>query len=511
MKKIANIINFVRSVEPRTEDDGYLFTTLQEELELCKAYGWRSTVLLQFDALIRPEYQALVKEYGGLVEPGLWLEVVEPQAKAAGIPWEGRYVWDWEGGVNYLTHYAPAHRERLLDAAFGTFRDIFGYYPAVVGCWSLDSRSLAYMKDTYDIAAACICRDQYGTDYTTLWGGVYNGGFYPSKNNLLCPAHTKEQQIGVPVFRMLGPDPLYQYDMGLGEPEKPQKVCTLEPVYPEGGGSESWVRWYLKENYNDKCLSHAYAQFGQENSFGWEEIRRGLPMQFRLLQEKVLSGEIELQTLGETGKWYTDTYETTAPVAMCTDSDWKENGYQSVWYASRFYRANLLYQNGTVWFRDLQLFDSAYRPEGLDEASASPETGSFNLPVTDGFRFSKNGVRAGIYVERNGETWRTDKPFESAAEGENAIRVTCGDVSVLFTESEIRLRLPEEANLAFRYADVPWLPYREAEDKTLRLAFRGFGKTAYAYALRLGKGAFRRTENGIFIEPEAGEISFLIG
>ena len=509
MKKIANVINFVRSVEPRSDDDSYLFTTLKEELELCRAYGWRSTVLLQYDALIRPDYQALIREYAADLELGLWLEVVGPQAEAADIPWEGRYVWDWTRGVNYLTHYSPADRERLLDAAFLKFREIFGEYPTVVGCWSLDSHSLAYIEKTYPIAAACICRDQYGTDYTTLWGGVYNGGYYPSKNNLLCPANTKEQQINVPVFRMLGPDPLYQYDMGLGEPEKPQAVCTLEPVYPEGGGSERWVRWYLKENYNDKGLSHAYAQFGQENSFGWEEIKKGLPMQFKLLHEKVQAGQIELMTLGETGRWYADAFKTTAPVAMCTDSDWNGNGYRSVWYASRFYRANLLYRDGTVWFRDLQLFDSAYRPEGSDSASASPETGSFNLPVTDGFRFSKDGIRAGIYVEReNGEPWRTDAPFVSAAEN-GEIRVTCGAFSAAFTETQIRLRLPEGARLQFRHADVRWLPYREAEAKTLHMAFAGFGKTEYPYALHLGSGLFSKPDEGVRVEAEAGEITFL--
>ena len=78
MKKIANIINFVRSVEPRCDDDSYLFPTLMEELELCKQYGWRSTVLFQFDALIRPDYRALVASYGDAVETGLWLEVVAP-------------------------------------------------------------------------------------------------------------------------------------------------------------------------------------------------------------------------------------------------------------------------------------------------------------------------------------------------------------------------------------------------------------------------------------------------
>ena len=46
------------------------------------------------------------------------------------------------------------------------------------------------------------------------------------------PAQTKEGQIPVPVFRMLGSDPIYQYDTSLGE--SAQGVITLEPVWEAG-------------------------------------------------------------------------------------------------------------------------------------------------------------------------------------------------------------------------------------------------------------------------------------
>ena len=77
MKNVANIINFARGCEPRSEDDSFLLPTLREELELCKRFGFRSTVLLQYDALATPDYPALVKS-GYDVEVGLWLEVVQP-------------------------------------------------------------------------------------------------------------------------------------------------------------------------------------------------------------------------------------------------------------------------------------------------------------------------------------------------------------------------------------------------------------------------------------------------
>ena len=141
MKNIANVINFARGCEPRCEDDSYLFPTLREEMELCKRYDFCSTVLLQYDALIRPDYRALLEEFGDAVEPGLWLEVVQPLAEAAGIPWRGRYVWDWDIRCNFLSAYTPDERKRMIDAAFRTFRDIFGAYPARQSSTACTSRS----------------------------------------------------------------------------------------------------------------------------------------------------------------------------------------------------------------------------------------------------------------------------------------------------------------------------------------------------------------------------------
>ena len=102
MKNIVNIINFARNCEPRTKDDSFLFDTLREELRLCDRYGFRSTVLFQYDALIDPRYIALAKDHAASCEYGLWLELTEPQFRDAGLPWKGRYPWDWENNVNFL-------------------------------------------------------------------------------------------------------------------------------------------------------------------------------------------------------------------------------------------------------------------------------------------------------------------------------------------------------------------------------------------------------------------------
>ena len=106
------------------------------------------------------------------------------------------------------------------------FKSIFGRYPSSIGSWFIDAHSLEYMYDKYGIIASCNCKDQYGTDGYTLWGGYWNQAYYPSRLNGYMPAQTAKGQIPVPVFRMLGSDPIYQYDTGVGHTI--QGVITLD-------------------------------------------------------------------------------------------------------------------------------------------------------------------------------------------------------------------------------------------------------------------------------------------
>ena len=121
------------------------------------------------------------------------------------------------------------------------------------------------MADKYHIIASCNCKDQVGTDGYTMWGGYWNQAYYPSRKNAYMPAQTEQGQIPVPIFRMLGSDPIYQYDSGLGGSR--QSVVSLEPVYKEGGGSQKWVEWLFKSLFEEPCLAFGYTQVGQENSF----------------------------------------------------------------------------------------------------------------------------------------------------------------------------------------------------------------------------------------------------
>lgn len=114
-----------------------------------------------------------------------------------------------------------------------------------------------------------------GTDGYTLWGGYWNQAYYPSKLSAYMPAQHAENQIPVPVFRMLGSDPIRQYESGLGTGH--QAVVTLEPVYPDAGGDSSWVQWFLKQLVEGPSMAFD-ACYGCDGFGGsaWSESQDGL-------------------------------------------------------------------------------------------------------------------------------------------------------------------------------------------------------------------------------------------
>ena len=276
--RIINIINFIRQTDYRVENaDSLLYETVCEQVKLVNKYDLPATFLLQYDALINPLYQDLLKsKLNDHSEIGAWWELTQPQIEAAGIKWRGEHSWVSHANIAFSTGYTKEERERLVDVYMAKFKEIFGTYPKSVGSWFIDAHTLGYMYDKCKIVASCNCKDQVGTDGYTLWGGYWNQAYYPSRVNAYMPAQTEEGQIPVPIFRMLGSDPIYQYDDGLGQER--QGVISLEPVYEKAGMDRRWVDYFLESIVDQPCLAFNYAQAGQENSFTWSNMSKGLEM-----------------------------------------------------------------------------------------------------------------------------------------------------------------------------------------------------------------------------------------
>ena len=400
MRNIVNIINFIRSGDPRAPERDFVLP-VKKQLELLNRYAFTGTFLLEYDALILPVYQELLR--GTRHEIGAWFEPVQALAEKAGLIWRSKrgYSWDWYANVGTLCGYTPREREQLIDAYMDTFCEIFGHLPKSVGAWVWDAHSLRYLKDKYAIKAACICKEQYGTDGYTLWGGYYNGGYYPSCNNALSPAPNGENQISLPVFRMLGIDPVEQYDYGMDLSNGGadwQGVITLEPSCNGVGGADpKWVDRYFRENFGRDNGTYSYTQVGQENAMGWESMRDGLDYQFRRLSDLKNEYGLHIETLSQTGEWFASAYPITPQCVCFCDSDSSGSGKKSFWYNCSRYRVNFFFDENGFRIRDLYVFSSTQEERYLVAPCKTESLAYYTLPIIDGNRYSGNGIRAGLY------------------------------------------------------------------------------------------------------------------
>ncbi|MFD2967227.1 hypothetical protein [Sphingobacterium bambusae] len=523
--RIITIVNFIRQTDYRLKDaDSLLFDATERELALMKKYQLSGTFLLQYDALINPKYQTLLKgESPTEIEVGAWWEITQPHVEAAGIKWRGKHPWVSTANIAFTTGYTQQERERLVDVYMEKFKAVFGRYPKSVGSWFIDSHTLGYMYKKYQIVASSNCKDQVGTDGYTLWGGYWNQAYYPSVYNAYMPAQSTENQIPVPVFRMLGSDPIYQYDLGVGTGG--QGVITLEPVYEDGGMDKKWTRSFFNAIVDQPSLAFNYAQAGQENSFTWDAMKKGLEMQFPMIDSLRKVGKVRVQTLEEAGRWFSEQFPQTPATAVVALDDYREQGNKSIWYNSRFYRANLYWEKNAFRVRDIHLFDEHFKSLYLDKPGTEGQFYYFTLPLVDGFFWSTKTERAGLRImhkKANGEGEELILQAPSVTEPDHkTLEVRSRDqygnlFVILLKEKELSLRCePKQKDLKWFFElKVPTekqtiLPFKNIAQQEIAAVFKD-----HAFRVRCKKGTLLTGKDASFVfqvHPQKQQLALDLG
>jgi hypothetical protein len=512
--RIVNIYNFIRNSDFRLAgSEDILFDCTRRQIALLKSFDLPATWALQYDALINPRYQKLLKEQlGKKDEIGAWWEIPQPLAEKAGLKWRGQHEWDPAANIGFSPGYTPDERRKLVDAYMSDFKTVFGHYPRTVGSWFIDEVTLSYMAGKYGVIASCNCKDQIGTDFYTLWGGYWNQAYYPSWVSAYMPAQTKGGQIDVPIFRMLGSDPIYQHGTTPG-------LISLEPVYKHGGGgSPRWVDWFMKSLVQEPCLAFAYTQAGQENSFGWNAMEGGLTNQIQLFAALAKTGAIGVETLEQSGQWFRQHFPVTPATAVVALDDWKEQGRKTVWYDSRFYRLNVLWEKNTFFIRDIHCFNermvSPTHDNPLKETSLAYET----LPIVDWAFWSDSGrTRAGMWPVLLGvddstspmqpegppvvkELNGTDLSIEQRLEGGGASSILCSENTIAFTGVDAQGK-----GLRWAFEMVGGARFKSLVKKVTETEVL-YSHAGVDYQLKLGSraGSCRQLENGgVELRPNA--------
>jgi hypothetical protein len=510
--RIANVVNFIRTVEPRLEMD--LVEPVARQIELLTQHHLPATWLLQHDALLQGPYVSMMRRVPAGHEVGGWFEVVQSLVDRAGLEWRGRYSWDWHANVGFSIGYTPAEREKLIDVYMADFRERFGRYPASVGSWMIDAHTLGYMHDRYGLVGSCNCKDQWGTDGYTLWGGYWNQAYYPSRRNMFIPAQTADEQINVPIFRMLGSDPIYQYDADFyddgatGQTTRSQGVVTLEPVCREGGGSPPWVRWFFSAMTTGPTPAFAYAQAGQENSFGWPRMKAGFTDQVALLADLAAREAWRVETLETSARWFRARFPLTPSASVVAMEDWKNEGRRSVWFHSRFYRINVYWDRGTLQIRDLRVFDQRYAERYLGRACATAACTWDSLPLVDGLLWSDAATRAVLTPMTTAGPMTGGDPVVEERDGMLVIRwplMRGGELVMTCRESSLEIFIPASAAkqwwLGLTWAAGAAVPFQAIENRHLHCRHGGHGFTA---TIAAGDARIDLRQRSLTFTPEIG-------
>lgn len=461
----VNFINFLRGVN-QAHDFDYMIEPVVEELKVAKEFGVPVTFLLQYDALIDDGFIKILKpEDTKTVEVGAWFEIPKQLVEAAGLKWRGRegFTWDWYNEVGFLVGYTQEERVLLIDEYFKKFKEIFGYYPVVVGSWHIDAFSMNYMAEKYGVIGSCMCREQIGTDGYTMWGG-HRSLYYPNKNNMYAPAKDKKNQINLVAFKMLGECPIYCYDHPYlatigGAPKALSQVVTMEPASKIHGGNEGYIKNYYNNTLNPLNSQFVYTQIGQENGFGWDlyGVSKGSPIQVGEAKRLMDEGKMVVEKFSETAKWFRDKYDTTPSSVYAAEEDYYESGRKSYWCYNKDLRANIYVQNKIFWIRDIYLYDDEYKERYLNNPCVTHSAVLDNLPAVDGYVWSNEFTRAGLYpvVEKNGQKRAVQFKNTEIKNEEGVLKFKAiteyGDIEITVAD-KITLKAPEGVMWQFRYA-----------------------------------------------------------
>lgn len=508
MKRVAvNIYNFIRMSheEPSRfiQDD---FDTLKNQILTVKQYGFPGTYALKYDALMDPRYQGLLKEHLDTDdEISAWWEITEPLCRRASVLFRGgKQSEEYDDRVDsaYSVGYEPEERKKLVDAYMADFYSVFKKYPQSIGSWVLDSVTMAYAEEKYCVTAGAICRDQMGVDGFTLWGGWPNGVYYPSRFNENIPAQTRENQLDIPVFRLLGPDPIYNFEANVRDGL--QGVYTLEPSWLLGR-DRKWIRWFFDCLTQEDTLGLSYAQVGQENNFLWENIRPGFAPQLDVLKELSEKGKVQVETMADTARRFRKECRLTPPVTFQASRDWDHNRELSAqWYASPNYRVGFLGENGHLRIRDFFVYDENYPSRYLREPMKGISSNFDALPILFPQKWVEKDRPFIRLTDLNGE-----EPSGSVCY-RTVDNTTAEAILKDGTKSLALFRMtPEKIDIRSRFClsfDV--LPvFVKILENRLIMEHRGF-----TYEIRVAQGRIATaSHNGVCLMPDDGKISLCIG
>lgn len=168
---------------------------------------------LRYDVLTDEKYveylKQLIIKYPALINLGLMIEITPQLAKDSRVTYHNPESQWFEGQNIFTIGYQVNDRKKLIDQLFSIFKNKFGHYPNFTSAWMIDTDSLNYIHEKYEVIVHQITREQWGTDSYSLYGGPPHYPYPASTNWLFIPDF--QQKNPVLILRQTVIDPLYNY------------------------------------------------------------------------------------------------------------------------------------------------------------------------------------------------------------------------------------------------------------------------------------------------------------
>jgi hypothetical protein len=320
---------------------------------------------------------------------------------------------------------------------------------------------------------------------------------------------------------MLGQDPVYYYDKEFKLPDgrRVGEPDTMEPVWTSGR-SASFVKGFLGMISDSQTLEFAYVQLGQENSFSWTDMAEAYPMQMKALADLRDTGKVHVETMGDSGRRFKQAFSITPVQAQIQLDDPFENtdpAEGSIWYQSRFYRADLQVKGDLPYLRDLTVYSDKFPQPFLTEATRLHEVEQRMPAVLDGYHWRKEPQLAkepgaGGFFTLGGERLRlAGKPTisETGQSLHAELPIQGGRVlHIVFEEQRVHAQLTPSGEstlcLSFEW-DASKTALTTVQPKLVSYRWQGFD-----YAVQVIRGKAASSVSGFTVTGTQGSMELLM-
>lgn len=347
----VSVVNPIRGADFWQDSNQGPQTVVTNQKEILKEFGVSASWLVRFDAFGDSRIIEILNSLPAH-EKGLFLEVTPSWTSYADVFYHQSQNWH-NAASAFLTGYETWEREKLIDAAFEKFKNVFGYFPTSVGAWWIDSYSLDYMQKKYKITAALVVSDQYTTDNYQIWGQYFSTPYYPTKKNVLHPAQSVENKIPIVMMQWAARDPINAYGDRVEESTySVQANDYIDYHNLDTNYFSSLIDIYTKQQFN----KFGHVVVGLENSYSWDKYGLEYRKQVEALVEKTKKGQFQIISMRDFAAWYQKSFPDLSPEHLIVADDPLGGDEKVVWFMNPYYRAGWFFNKEASVFRDIRQY-----------------------------------------------------------------------------------------------------------------------------------------------------------